>query len=82
MNSNFEIFHFKEKIKSLPLDNKNYACIHEVIDKIHNVGVDSIKVSPSVISNSGTDNNRCVPDEKNKMLLDYLNLNKKHIDFL
>ena len=82
MNSKFEIFHFKEKIESLPLDNKNYVHADEIIEKIHNLSVDSIKVSPFVISNSGTDNNRCVPDETNKMLLDHLTLNKKHIDFV
>ena len=43
---------------SLVVDNKNYSHVYEVIEKIHAIGVDSIKISPCVISNSGLENNQ------------------------
>ena len=35
------------------------------------------KINPSKICN-----NRCVPDEKNKMIIDYLDVDREHLDFL
>lgn len=43
---------------SLVVDAKNFEHVYEVIAKVHEIGVDSIKISPCVISNSGEENNR------------------------
>lgn len=42
---------------SLVVDNKNYTHVYDIIKKVYNAGVDSIKISPCVISNLGSTNN-------------------------
>ncbi len=42
---------------SLVVDAKNFEHVYEIIEKVKNAGVDSIKVSPCVISNKGIENN-------------------------
>ena len=43
---------------SLVVDDKNYIHVYEIVKKMHETGVDSIKVSPCVVSNSGDENNK------------------------
>ena len=43
---------------SLVVDAKNYTHVYEIIKKVHNVGIDSIKISPCVVSNLGSENNK------------------------
>jgi MoaA/NifB/PqqE/SkfB family radical SAM enzyme len=42
---------------SLVVDSLNCTHIYELIRKLHDVGVDSVKVSPCIISNNGEENN-------------------------
>jgi len=42
---------------SLIVDRHNAAHIHEFVEKARDLGVDSVKVSPCIISNNGTENN-------------------------
>ena len=41
---------------SLIVDNKNYKHIHEFTKRVKDTGVDSIKISPCIVSNSGEEN--------------------------
>lgn len=42
---------------SLIVDRKNAPHVYEFIERIKNVGVDSVKVSPCIVSNDGAENN-------------------------
>ncbi len=42
---------------SLIIDEKNAAHVYGMIERLHGIGVDSVKVSPCVISNQGSENN-------------------------
>lgn len=41
---------------SLVVDNKNYKHIYEFTKKVKDIGVDSIKISPCIVSNDGKEN--------------------------
>jgi MoaA/NifB/PqqE/SkfB family radical SAM enzyme len=43
---------------SLVVDNKNASHIYSFIGKLKDVGVDSVKVSPCIVSNDGAENNK------------------------
>jgi len=43
---------------SLVVDKENAQHIYDFIEKLKAVGVDSVKVSPCIVSNDGTENNR------------------------
>lgn len=42
---------------SIIVDQKNYAHIYELIARLKGIGVDSVKLSPCIVSNSGQANN-------------------------
>ncbi|MBI5558978.1 MAG: radical SAM protein [Deltaproteobacteria bacterium] len=42
---------------SLIIDRKNAAYVYHMIKRLHDAGVDSVKVSPCIVSNSGRENN-------------------------
>jgi MoaA/NifB/PqqE/SkfB family radical SAM enzyme len=42
---------------SIVVDSYNCAHIYELIRRLHDAGVDSVKVSPCIVSNSGAENN-------------------------
>lgn len=42
---------------SLIVDRENAAHIHEIIGRVKNAGVDSVKVCPCIVSNEGRENN-------------------------
>lgn len=43
---------------SLIVDKNNASHIYELIERLKNIGVDSVKVSPCIVSNDGTENNK------------------------
>ncbi len=42
----------------LIVDKNNASHIYELIERLKNIGVDSVKVSPCIVSNDGTENNK------------------------
>lgn len=42
----------------LIVDKNNASHIHELIERLKNIGVDSVKVSPCIVSNDGLENNK------------------------
>lgn len=42
----------------LVVDNRNCSHVYDLIGRLHGAGVDSVKVSPCIVSNSGPENNR------------------------
>lgn len=39
------------------VDHRNYTHLFHMIQKLHGIGVDSVKIAPCVVSNSGAENN-------------------------
>lgn len=43
---------------SLIVDKRNAPHVYEMVDRLRNIGADSVKISPCIVSNDGGENNR------------------------